>query len=330
MSMGRTVPWRMPSARPIPTLPWAAVRKGSGADTLVLAPKSTHTLTTVEDTTYGDTGLPLVTSTITIAGNGSTIERGAGAPKFRLMAVSRTGKLTLEKLTLRGGYAYGYFPNNGGGGVFNGGTLTLTNTTVSGNTGGFSGGVHNDGTLSLTNSTVSGNKAQYLGGGVFNRYGTLTLTNSTVSGNSAMPYGNGGGVFNSRYSILTFENSTVSGNSARGGGGMVNDDGTLTLRNSTVSDNMASYGGGVFNGGTLALTNSTVSGNTASDPRPGYGGAGGVLNFGTATLKNSTVSGNTANDGGGGMVNIGHPYPHEQHRLGQYGQQRRRRRHGQH
>ena len=70
----------------------------------MLAPKSTHTLTTVEDTTYGDTGLPLVTSTITIVGHGSTIERGAGAPEFRLLAVSCTGKLTLEKLTLRGGH----------------------------------------------------------------------------------------------------------------------------------------------------------------------------------------------------------------------------------
>ena len=79
--------------------------KGSGADRLVLAPKSTHTLTTVEDTTYGDTGLPLVTSTITIAGRKRTIERGAGAPHFRLLAVSPAGKLTLKKLTLRGGYA---------------------------------------------------------------------------------------------------------------------------------------------------------------------------------------------------------------------------------
>ena len=105
--------------------------KGSGADTLVLGPKSTHTLTTVEDTTYGDTGLPLVTSTITIAGHGSTIERGAGAPDFRLIAVSGTGKLTLEKLTLRGGYVCLRRRRRD---VQPGGSLTLTDCTVSGNT----------------------------------------------------------------------------------------------------------------------------------------------------------------------------------------------------
>ena len=42
----------------------------------------------------------------------------------------------------------------------------------------------NCGTLTLTNSTVSGNSATVFGGGIFND-GTLTLTNSTVSGNNA-------------------------------------------------------------------------------------------------------------------------------------------------
>ena len=65
-----------------------------------------------------------------------------------------------------------------------GGTLTLTNSTVSGNSARHrGGGVYNNGTATLTNSTVSGNDAYYGGGGVFNS-GTLTLTNSTVSGNN--------------------------------------------------------------------------------------------------------------------------------------------------
>src|SRR5918999_3903478 len=79
---------------------------GSGADTLVLGAGSTHTLTTVEDTTYGPTGLPLVTSTVTIAGNNSTIERGAGAPEFRLLAVGSGGHLALPDLTLTGGIPF--------------------------------------------------------------------------------------------------------------------------------------------------------------------------------------------------------------------------------
>jgi len=47
-------------------------------------------------------------------------------------------------------------------------------------------GIDNDygGTLTLNNSTISGNTANNNGGGISN-YGTLTLTNSTISGNTA-------------------------------------------------------------------------------------------------------------------------------------------------
>src|SRR5204863_9986038 len=79
--------------------------------------------------------------------------------------------------------------------------------------------IDNDGTLTLTNSTVSGNRANFAGGskggGIFN-LGTLTLTNSTVSGNT-VTHGYGGGIFNG--GTLTLSNSTVSGNSASSSGG---------------------------------------------------------------------------------------------------------------
>ena len=70
------------------------------------------------------------------------------------------------------------------------GTLTLTNSTVSGNRAAYGGGISNQGTLALTNSTVSGNSATSSSGGIFNNnLGILTLTNSTVSGNSASSAG---------------------------------------------------------------------------------------------------------------------------------------------
>ena len=57
------------------------------------------------------------------------------------------------------------------------------------------GGIFNAGTLTLTNSTVSGNNADENGGGIFNdNGGTPMLTNSTVSGNNAAV--DGGGIFN--------------------------------------------------------------------------------------------------------------------------------------
>jgi hypothetical protein len=48
---------------------------GSGADTIVLPKNSLHSLTAVDNTTYGPTGLPLITSQITIQGNGAKIIR---------------------------------------------------------------------------------------------------------------------------------------------------------------------------------------------------------------------------------------------------------------
>jgi hypothetical protein len=74
--------------------------------------------------------------------------------------------------------------------------LTITNSTITGNTasagfGGTSGGgVDNDGPLTILNSTITGNTASTVfgaatGGGVNNSYGTLTLARSLVSGNTA-------------------------------------------------------------------------------------------------------------------------------------------------
>ena len=173
---------------------------------------------------------------------------------------------------------------------------------VTGGTSGFQhdgGGINNNGTLTLTDSTVSGNTARgsYAYGGGIGSYGTLTLINSTVSGNTA---GHGGGIWSK--GTLTLTDSTVSENTATGtysqGGGGIWHEGTLTLTNSTVSGNTGDYGGGIVNGGTLTLIHSTVSGNTAKFP------GGGIYNGGTAMLTNSTVSGNTA-DSGGGIYNGG-------------------------
>jgi hypothetical protein len=230
---------------------------GSGADTLVLPANSTQTLTTVNNTSLPATGLPVIGSIITMAGNGSTIRRDPGAPDFRIFAVSSSGSLTLQRTTVSGGRAIA--PFGGGAGVFSQGTLTLNNSTISRNS----------------------------GGGVFDASGRLSVTNSTISGNSA---GAGGGIIS--YGA-TITNSTISGNAAKfGGGGFLNFM-TATVTNSTISGNTSSYSGGaVINGGrgTLTLTNTTISGNTGSS-------GGGVSNRGTLTLNRTLVSGNTATSG---------------------------------
>ena len=73
-------------------------------------------------------------------------------------------------------------------------------------------------TLTVVNSTVSGNFA-YLGGGIFNS-GTLTVVNSTLSGNMTLIYsGFGGGIYDEGAVTLTY--CTMSGNSASDGGGIL-------------------------------------------------------------------------------------------------------------
>jgi hypothetical protein len=153
------------------------------------------------------------------------------------------------------------------------------------------------GTLTLANSTVSGNVADRGGGGIEND-GVLTVTDGTVSGNAA---DEGGGIYNDSFGTLTLTNSTVSGNAAdlRGGGIYAGNFSTLTVRGSTVSGNEADDGGGIFNGGTLTMTNSTVSENMAD------GGGGGIHNLIALTLTSSTVSGNVASLSDGILSDVG-------------------------
>src|SRR5262249_41616318 len=97
---------------------------GSGADTIVLPANANMTLSAIYSNSLGPSGLPPITSRITIEGNGATIIRQGNAPGFRLMAVDHSGDLTLRRVTLSGGSLSG-----SGGGVENFGTLTIENST---------------------------------------------------------------------------------------------------------------------------------------------------------------------------------------------------------
>jgi hypothetical protein len=198
--------------------------------------------------------------------------------------------LTVSNSTLSANTAYS------GGGIYNGSTLTVSNSTLSANTAYSGAGIYNGGTLTVTNTTLFGNTASSSGGGIDNNSGTLTVTDSTLSGNTA---NSGGAIFNLA-AALTVNNSTLSGNTASGplasGGGIYNS-GTLTVTNTTLSGNSAAYhGGAIANSGTLTVSNSTVSGNTAAGY---YIAGGGIYNSGTLTITNTTLSGNSASYGGG-------------------------------
>ena len=156
-----------------------------------------------------------------------------------------------------------------GGGIGNGGTLTISGSTIGANTAnGAGGGLVNEpgGDLTINGTTVIDNSAALTGGGFFLRSGgTAAISTTTISGNTASD--TGGGAING--GALTLTNTTVSGNNAgnRAGGianiGGIGDSPSVTLTNSTISGNSASEGGGVMNqGGSIVLVNTIIAKNT--------------------------------------------------------------------
>lgn len=109
--------------------------------------------------------------------------------------------IVTKDLTIEGqGAASTTVDGDGSGYVFtvpSGVTATIQHMTISNGGTTFGGGIFNNGgTLTISNSTLSGNSATEFdagGGGIANSSGTLTLTNSTLSGNWAS---SGGGIAN--------------------------------------------------------------------------------------------------------------------------------------
>lgn len=274
---------------------------GSGADTITFGVSGTITLGSTLPTINDPAGL-------TLDGTGQTVTISGGNAVRVLYAGN---SLTLNNMTIANGYAT---TGTVGGGIYHccSGTLTITNSTFSGNRvdwEGRGGAIYNStGALTITNSTFSGNSATNNGGGIYNDSDTLTITNSSFSGNSA-PGGawatGGGGIFNSDDGTLSITNSTFSDNSATfsGGGGIYCYDCTLSITNSTFSGNSASGGGGIYHiyndRGTSTITSSTFSGNSANRGGGIFNGSGAAL-----SIANSTFSSNSAiNDRGGGIFN---------------------------
>lgn len=127
------------------------------------------------------------------------------------IANENSGTLTLINTTVSNNFS------RIGGGICNlYGTLNLINSMVTGNTaveypGG--GGIYSEHGLSLTNSTVSGNTSYVEGGGISSHDNSMTLTNSTISGNAASEHGGGISYINNwDQAQMIVSSSTISAN----------------------------------------------------------------------------------------------------------------------
>jgi predicted outer membrane repeat protein len=281
--------------------------------------------------TFSCSGTIILTATIsitadtTIDGSGQNVTI-SGNHVVRVFTVNSGSALNLNRLTIadgsadRGGGIYNggtlnvndsTFANNhvwgDGGGIHNGGALTVSNSFFSGNSAsvyhasGNGGGIYSDGTLTVSNTIFSGNSASS-GGGIC-AAGTLTVSNTIFSDNSASS-GGGGIAYSSNYGAANISDTSFSDNSAASGGGIDNG-GTLTVRDSTFASNATSCGfyrcdgGGIDNGGTLTVRDSTFAGNRATSCGFYCGSGGGIYNGGTLTVNDSTFSDNDAWEGGG-------------------------------
>jgi len=244
-----------------------------GAHTINLQAGAIYTLTLAgagEDANAtGD--LDILTGTLTIAGNGATLNAGQ---LDRALHVFTDTVVTLSDLTVINGRA----PNGAdsatlgepggdgapGGGIYNAGSLTVHDGIIQDNNAG-AGGNGGDN----ANGGAGGS-----GGGIYSA-GPLTVTGSTLQNNRAGAGGNGG------------DGSSAGGGGAGGAGGGIGVTGQITLSDSTLHNNQAG------NGGTGGRMNSEADRNVG-----GAGGAGGGISADVVTGSHLIITNNRAGNGG--------------------------------
>ena len=291
-----------------------AANQAGGANTIALAPAMTFTLTAVNNTADGPTGLPVVAANnkLTVLGNGATITRSTarGTPAFRLFDVATGAALTLQNVTLANGLVVGDIGMDASGGAILVAadaslkvkcSVFIVNQVVGGDGAGglggrgFGGAIRSDGIASFDSVVFRGNQATG---------GATTSPEEVFGGNSL-----GGAVSSGNEGNLTVKNCWFTGNKATGG-----------FRHYPNPLYNVGGGGALDNWGIALITDSVFTDNqaigAAAEPgvEGGYG-MGGALKTGSVwalnpvcTIRHCTFSHNraigadaaTANDNFGG------------------------------
>lgn len=311
--------------------------RGAGAADVIDLPAGIYALTrpgAVEDENVtGDLDV-LTTVTLRGAGRGRTIIDARRLD--RVLSVSFTGTLTVDRLTITGGLTHGAFggpggPSEPGGGIYSvGAALTVSDSEVVGNrTGDGGAGAAQAGVPGLAGGGAGETKVgdagwgSGFGGGIYSGGTALSIVRSSITGNATGRGGDGGlgsggagGIGNSD------GNAGGSGGTGQGGtggasgeGGGISAGAPVSITESRITDNTTGAGGA----GGAGLGGSGGDGGPVGDGAGGpggngrggaggYAGAGGGVNIvGDApiTLEDSTIAGNRAGRGGLGGLGAG-------------------------
>jgi hypothetical protein len=230
--------------------------------------------------------------TLTIDGLAMTNGHIVGEDLHGGACVLSAANLAISNSTLSN--CYSYMGHAYGGALCAVGNITLSNSTLSGNTtkGHFyyyyypgygyylingtshGAGAYSTGRFTITDSTITHNRAEMnnrgsAGGGIASRVSGHLISGSTFDNNAAWL---GGGIdilghFGGEPYGLTIVNSTISGNTSFASGGGVNAFymAYVTLHNSTVTNNYAMYycGGVYVYYGNADIKSSIIAGNTS-------------------------------------------------------------------
>jgi len=239
-------------------------------------------------------------------------------------------KVTIERSVIEANTA-GRIDIHGGGIYLYGddSLMTVANSSIINNTiyneytgwRGMGGGIYSSGgSLAVTNSTITHNTAYgwdgAQGGGIYSSGGSLTATNSTIAYNTADDnYDNdsaGGGGISCSGKSLVIENSTIVGNSAPGtgieGGGIQSHCNTTTIINSIITNNTVegtkapkAQGGGVYIKGETATIKGNIFSKNMATAEGYYRGRGGgiYISSTSSTISNNKITDNSSEQGGG-------------------------------
>lgn len=214
----------------------------------------------------------------------------------RVLRIEGNITVNLENLWLQNGL-WTVALEHGGGVLVNNAAVTISGATITGNSvsaaGTHGGGIYSNRSITLTNTSLIGNTAGGNGGGMLSTR-NIFMSNSRVVGNTAA--GNGGGVLTQDNLVL--QNSVILNNRAENNGGGVYVRGNTVGGPSQISNNLvAGNSSGSGRGGGLLLIDSSGGGQvnlmytTVASPTTGSGAAIYVNNVaGTVNISNTIIA----------------------------------------